>query len=342
MIPQETAKIERTTMGGKPVLWLDAKTVINFNSGFGEKLLCDGLTFSTGTACQYSCSFCYVPNMFARTPSITEMLAKESVAFDQVTIRRRNPIELARKQLFNNKGHPKFLDDKRVIYTSPLVDVAANMDLVRETIEISRLILENTGWTIRFLSKSNLLPEIAESLGQYRDRCIYGVSTGTLDNKLALAFEQGTPKVSKRIESLRWLQDNDFRTFGMICPSLPMAAADYMDFSKKMAAEIRVEKCEHVWAEVMNVRGESLTRTAQSLIKAGFFEEALRLTCVQSDSAAWEQYARDTFSAHSMVIPPAKFRFLQYVNRHNLEYWKSRENIGAILLGKLAHAKGSE
>lgn len=164
-----TAKLDkRTTMNGKPVLWLEAKTVINFKSLFGEKMLCDGLTFSTGTACAYSCSFCYVPSMFARTPYITEMLAKEGLRFDQVTIRRSNPIEVAKKQIFDAKGRPKFMQDKRVIYSSPLVDVAANMDMVRETVEMALLILANTGWTIRFLSKSNLLPKIAEELKDFK------------------------------------------------------------------------------------------------------------------------------------------------------------------------------
>src|SRR5436190_17847327 len=63
------------------------------------------------------------------------------------------------------------------------------MDLVRETIEACKLILELTHWQIRLLSKSNLLPIIARELP--RDRIIYGVSTGTLDDKLT-----GTPGVS--------------------------------------------------------------------------------------------------------------------------------------------------
>lgn len=248
------ATLERKSMNGKPVLWLEPKTVINFKSLFGPKLLCDGLTFSTGTACAYSCSFCYVASIFARTPYITEMLAKEGLRFDQVVIRRKNPVEIARKQLFDSKGRPRFAADTRTIYSSPLVDVAANMDMVRETIEVAKLILASTSWTIRFLSKSNLLPKIAPALDSHRDRVIYGVSTGTLNDDLAKCFEQGTSLVSKRIESLHWLQDNGFRTFGMICPSLPHTHADaYLSFSKAAAEAIRVEKCEHVWAEVMNV-----------------------------------------------------------------------------------------
>jgi hypothetical protein len=55
------AATPRTTMNGKPVYSVPAKAVINLDSGFKHKLLCDGPTFSTGSACAYSCAFCYVP-----------------------------------------------------------------------------------------------------------------------------------------------------------------------------------------------------------------------------------------------------------------------------------------
>jgi DNA repair photolyase len=222
-----------------------------------------------------------------------------------------------------------------VIYASPLVDVAANMDLVRETIEICRTILELTGWHIRLLSKSNLLPKVAEALADFRDRMIFGVSTGTLDDELARAYEQGAPKVSKRIESLRWLQENGFRTFGMICPSLPLRdAADYRDFAENCAKELRTERCEHVWAEVINVRGESMVRTCAALREAGFSEEANRLERVSTDKVAWEDYARQTFEAHAKIYKnqPGKLRFLQYVNKASRPYWEARETDGAVLL----------
>ena len=51
---------ERATMNMKPVFTVPTKTVINFKSHFYKKLLCDGLTFTAGNACVYSCAFCYV------------------------------------------------------------------------------------------------------------------------------------------------------------------------------------------------------------------------------------------------------------------------------------------
>jgi DNA repair photolyase len=330
----EAALVNRTTMNGKPVIWVDAKSVINFKSNFSHKLLCDGLTFSSGSSCGYSCSFCYVEDLMRKNPHRIDNPKDHT----KLVIRRRQPVEIVKEQLTKANGEPKFLneEDRRVIYASPLVDVAANMELARETVEICKVILELTNWEIRLLSKSNLLPKIAESLSGYRSRMIYGVSTGNLDDRLAAAYEQGTPKVSKRIESLWWLQDNGYRTFGMLCPSLPLGSdPDYDRFAVDCAKAIRADRCEHVWAEVINVRGESFERTKTALKEAGFNAEAGWLEAVTYDKLAWEAYARKTFEAHAKVYQsqPGKLRFLQYVNKASqAEYWDKQVPRGAVLL----------
>ena len=323
----------RLVMNGKTVLEVDAKSVVNFSSNFSHKLLCDGLTFSTGSACAYSCAFCYVPDLMRKNP---HKIQGEHEHAD-IVIRRRGAVGLIRSQLTYKDGRPKFFnpEDRRVIYSSPLVDVAANMDLVRETIEACRAILELTHWHIRLLSKSNLLPKVAAALAVYRDRMIFGVSTGTLDDGLAGAYEEGAPRVSKRIESLHWLQDQGFRTFGMICPSLPLAGeSEYLTFAEKCAEALRTDRCEHVWAEVINVRGESMLRTCSALRAGGYGVEATRLEQVSQDKDAWETYARGTFEAHARVYgtQAGKLRFLQYVNKASRAYWESKQGAGAVLL----------
>lgn len=326
-------------MNGKPVFTVPAKSVLNLDSGFKHKLLCDGPTFSTGSACAYSCSFCYVEDLMRKSSHWQEVAKKESAkgkGFSDVVIRREGAIAALRKQLTYADGSPRFNDpnDQRVIYGSPLVDVAANMDLVRETVEVCKTILELTNWQIRLLSKSNLLPKVAEQLAVlcplWSDRLIFGVSTGTLNDSLAAAFEKGTPLVSKRIASLHWLQDNGFRTYAMICPSLPQS--DYHAFAASMADALRYDRCEHVWAEVINLRGESFTRTLRALVDSGFYDEANRLEDVTSSKTLWENYARSTFEAHAMICSPGKLRFLQYVTKESRDWWSARKEQGAILL----------
>lgn len=358
----------RNTMNGKPVFEIDARTVINFKSAFAHKLLCDGLTFSAGSACNYRCSFCYVGDMAQKFPGLSIKGQKH----EDIVVRRKNAPELARAQLVHANGRARFPEptDTRVIYASPLVDVAGNIELANETVAICRLILALTHWQIRLLSKSNLLPRIARDLEAHpelraRERVIYGVSTGTLQNSLARAFEEGTPLVSKRLESLHWLQDNGYRTFGMICPSLPQT--DYAAFAANMRDAIRANRCEHVWAEVINVRGDSFIRTHRALA-AEHPADAELLRVVMNDKEKWEAYARATFLAHAEVykgqtvtpfagVSPtpssagghergentgqtpgaqqgatAKLRFLQYVTADSSAWWATEIPRGAILL----------
>lgn len=344
------APTDRATMNGKPVHWRTAKTVLNMDSGFRHKLLCDGPTFSAGDACAYSCSFCYVEamtNKLLRHPTSD----LKALPHTDIVVRRQNAVEILRKQLI---ALPEAVRaQKLTLYMSHSVDVAANMDLVRETVAACATILELTQWHIRMLSKSNLLPNVARALiresndrktftvDETVSRLIYGVSTGTLDDDLAAAFEQGCPKVSKRIESLHWLQDEGFRTFGMICPSLPVRDS-YQEWSATIMDAIRADLCEHVWAEVLNVRGESMCRTCLALHTAGYEWQAAELERVSTDKAAWEDYARKTFLAHACRTDlldaegKTKLRFLQYVTKETAAYWDHHRINGAIPLGAAA------
>lgn len=330
--------LHRLTMNGKPVYEIEAKTVINFTSEFGEKLLSDGYTFSLGSACAFNCAFCYVASMWHKHSQICRLLKRlkpYGVDFEHIVIRRRNALDILREDLTIHKPGFVNLSARHVIFTSPFVDPAANMVLVRETLEACRIIFELTKWDIRILSKSSLLKNLAKEIPEkFRDRVIFGLSTGTLDDKLAGSFEQGTALVSQRLKTLHWLQDNGFRTFGMICPSLPHD--HYSEFARRMAEAIRVDRCEHVWGEVINVRGNSLKATVEALTNGGFQIEADRLTdvCGAGASGRWEEYARQTFQGLMEHIPAGKLRFLQYVKPQTRDWWASHADRGALLLGK--------
>jgi DNA repair photolyase len=88
-------------------------------------------------------------------------------------------------------------------------------------------------------------------------------SIAAASRRIAGAIETGTPHVSKRIEALHWLQTRGFRTFGMICPSFPQV--DYDTFSAELCDANRVKRCDHIWAEPINVRGPTLPRMLEAL-----------------------------------------------------------------------------
>ncbi|MGB6223019.1 hypothetical protein [Haloferula sp.] len=346
-------RLPTTTINKKPVILRpNARTVLNLKSkGFAEKLLCDGITLNPGDACAYSCAYCYVGAQMIKVdrPHLDSLNAerrargKSELGFEDVVIRRPDPVGLLRKQLFSKNGQPKFPDpeDNRVVYGSTLVDVAATMELLRETAALCNMILDSTAWQIRLLSKSNLLHRLFKDdliPERHRHRMILGFSTGTLDDNVAGAIEAGTAKVSKRLESLHWLQDNGYRTFAMICPSLPQPDGDYERFSRAICEAVRIDRCEHVWAEVINLRGKSLVRTLAGLHQAGLQREAEALCAVMGpgNKFQWEQYARDTFLAHTRHIPAEKLRFLQYIDGATADWWSQHQEDGAVLLGKAA------
>lgn len=344
----------RETMNRKPVLYRDAKTVLTLkNEAFHEKLLCDGLTLNLGDACAFSCRYCYVETQMRKIDqplinsyNVANGRTKEAgnlLGFQDVVIRRRNSLSLLKDQLLKADGTSRYADrdDKRVVYSSTLVDVAANVELLRETAAGCNLILDHTNWQIRLLSKGNLIHKLVEDLlipAEHHHRLIFGFSVGTLDDRVASAFEPGTALVSKRLKALHWLQDRGLRTFGMICPSLPQR--DYDKFSREICEATRIAKCEHVWAEVINARGAAMTKTVEGLREAGLNDEAEMLATVPGETATWEAYARATFVAHAKNIPVEKYRFLQYIDNESASWWGDQRSKGAVLLGKLAKVLG--
>ena len=330
--------------------------ILNDKSGFKPKKLCSGFTFSAGTACFYSCRYCYVEDMISKAPGVQDLLAAVNQnnqgvqkGFQDVIIRRQDPIGTLTTELRNAKGALKYkggkyaaaraAGDPMVIYGSPLVDIAAHKDLVEETIKMVQILLNDTDFDIRLLSKSPMIVDIAKSLSpNQKNRVIFGLSIGTFDYETALAIEKHCPPPQKRIEALHWLQDNGYRTYGMVCPILPQPMEQYVALVKE---HIRPEKCEHIWAEVVNVRKDSMKLTSTALEEAGKLEAlaALKKVCGEEKDckANWEQYAKDTFTALAAAIPrdangQPKLRFLQYEVKATRDWWKAQVPNGAILL----------
>lgn len=336
------------TMAGKPVFTAASKTALAWSEEFAHKLLTTGPMLNLGDACVYSCAYCYTEGCAAKRFAVP--LREAGLQFQEIVCRRSSSDGGSILSVLKaNLAAPKFrrrYDEHHVVFTSSTVDPCANAQLVEETAQAIALILQLSRWHVRVLSKSCNLPRLAKRLEELhpgaRERVIYGVSTGTLDDRVARAIECGTPRVSKRVQSLRRLQDDGYRTFGMVCPSLPQK--DYVAFSAAICEAIRVDRCEHVWAEPINVRGKSFTRTIAALRDADLHDEAEALTAVSGPGAgaAWDDYAKATFAAHTKNIGPAKLRYLHYPTKASLAWWQEQVPFGAVLLGKLVHGGKTE
>lgn len=138
--------------------------------------------------------------------------------------------------------------------------------------------------------------------------------------------------MSERLKALKKLQDAGYRTFGMLCPILPQT--DYAAFAAGVAAKIDFAKCEDVWAEVLNPRGEAMRATSAALRAGNFNSEADLLDKVAGDKAEWNKYAEQTFLALASVVPAKKLHFLQYIEKEEYGAWEKHTPAGAVLLGR--------
>jgi DNA repair photolyase len=160
--------------------------------------------------------------------------------FQDVVIRRKGAVTRLRNELRTASGKLKYkggefeaakISGKPIVcYGSPLVDIAATTELATETAEMVQVLLNDTDWDVRLLSKSPLIKLIAQSLNsEQKRRVIFGLSMGTIDDDLARAVELTCPSPSRRCEAHRWLQDEGYRTFGMLCPILPQPLEQFVE-----------------------------------------------------------------------------------------------------------------
>jgi len=308
--------------------------ILNPQSDFKEKKLCDGPTFSAGSACVFSCRYCYVEAMMNRgtTTAVNLAVKGSGKPFQKLVLRKKNAVNVLEKEVL--ALNPSVRQQKLVVFSSPAVDVAATMTLVEETIALAVVLFKHTNWDIRLLSKSPLIKEIANRIpAEHKHRVIYGLSTGTLDDVVAKAVEPDAPPPSKRLQALRDLQQSGHRTFAMLCPILPQ---DLVGFTKAANQQINFSKCEGVWAEVLNRRGKSMNLTAEALEEAKLPDWANKLHLVygKNSTPQWEAYARSAFAALTAIIPSEKLHFLQYVTSKSLAWWHPQIPFGAIPLGK--------
>ena len=327
-------------MNGKPVFYRkNAKTVLNMKSDFSHKLLCTGPVLNLGDACGFGCVYCSSPSVARKF--VHETLDGKDHA--EVVVRRPNALELLEKQLAKlsdeEKRHP------HIVFSSSLVDIAANKELMRESAQAFTMILKAIpSWGIRTLTKSTLSCGLVEAIPEeYHQRILWGISIGILDDTVAKVIEVGTPSPTLRFKSLHWLQDNGQRTYAMPCPSLPMALGEeYREYAEKCRDLFRYGHCEDVFAEVINGRDDNFGKTVETAAKGGLAHLAWQLGLVggKTEEARknWEAYAQATFEAHARVAGPEKLRFLQYVQRKTtVDYWNVQKVRGAVLLGRYGH-----
>lgn len=315
---------------GKPHFTTPTKQVLSNSGEFRQKMLCTEPTLNLGMGCGYECRYCYVGALMARHPVVGKIKAQTGLSLGEISLLREDPLVVLERELLYSDGTPRFTNHQ-VVFTSTSIDPCANKEIMAMTLAACRLILIHTPWTIRVLTKSAAVIVLARDLAEYKDRVIFGLSTGTLNDQVAQQVELRASPPSARIRALETLHREGFQTFGMICPVLPQA--DYAKFADEVAKRILPFVTESVWVEVINARGKSFDATIAALDDAGDTVTKAAMQLVHDDKAAWENYARATFTAFANVVPAGKYRFLQYVQKGQTTWWRNQVTRGAVLLG---------
>ena len=177
-------------------------------------------------------------------------------------------------------------------------------------------ILDQSGWTVRVLTKNVAVTRDYDLIQKHRDRVLVGLSlTGCAGSESALSIvEPLASSVSERMAALRQAHDLGLRTYGMLCPLMP-GIADSPEQIDELVTFVKDCGAEEIFAEAVNPRGSGLRDTAESLRLAGFKEEADALNRIRKRSH-WSAYVTRLIKTlqctlrHQGLIE--QFRFLLY------------------------------
>jgi DNA repair photolyase len=328
-----TNSLKRSSAKMKKKFSYQGKTGIAYTKGFEEKLLAK-YAVNIGNMCDFGCTFCYVPSAMRRLQYIQNILKNGNNLGEFSSYRdRENVLETVRNDLKKINQ-----DDTSEVFFCTTCDPCSTLENVETTAAAMRIILEGSNLTIRVLSKSILIKELATRTEAYKNRVVYSLSTGTSYPLISAIIEDLASPIIERVEALHWLQDHGFRTYGMICPVLPSE----VDRVKVLLDQIRPDRCEHIWVEALNIRGNSLANTYEKLQGGGANNHADELLRVMGHKQNWIEYSEKLFLAFQIELKNRgqldKLRFLQYVSKNDRDFFESQEGAVCILPSAKKHS----
>lgn len=293
-----------------------SKTGIAPTEGFKKKRLA-AYSVNIGNVCEFGCAYCYVPDMPFQHQSVKNLLHQGYEIGGFSNYRESDDLLSA-----VTKDIKKFKPgDTSTVFFCTTCDPCATLEHVEMTTAAAKVILDNSDLQIRVLSKSANIQMVAKSLSAYKARVAYGLSTGTCCPEVSRAIETNASPILERVNVLHWLQDNGYRTFGMICPVLPSEKG----MAVKLLDQVRPELCEDIWVEAINDKGSSLTNTHDALCLAGLDWHAYAIRKVMENKVAWRNYSAELFLAFRKELKKRNLskmlHFLQYVSKDDLNFF---------------------
>lgn len=240
------------------------KRLIHPAKGWWKKQLADD-HIELALQCGFGCAYCssnsgmhVVMRKQSTAMAVREQLgeAYDRNAGDGLMLSFPKVIEQLEREL---RSHRPGYGSGKVLAFSMLTDAfAPQLEKAGITRRALELLLEHTAYRIRVLTKSAVIgrADWVDFFVRHRDRFVVGTSIGTLDNSITQTVEVGTSVPTARVRAHRRLQDHGVATFVMACPILPEHVAGI----PALLDELRPELSETVWTEVVNERGDALTK----------------------------------------------------------------------------------
>jgi DNA repair photolyase len=230
----------------------EKKSGIKRNKEFQKKRLAE-FTVNVGTRCGHACEYCSSKSLY-RTQSF----------FQQPEIRERGITSFTRgiavvdPTVVGRIAHEAKCKRKRGLVlicsaTDAWAPEARELDLGRGILEA---ILGQDRWSVRVLTKSACVANDFDVMRRKCDRVRFGISlTATPATEDACAvIEPHASTIQERMDAIRQASKLGLRTYGMLCPLLPMIAnqphqiEELVEFMVSCGAE-------EIFVEGVNPRG---------------------------------------------------------------------------------------
>jgi len=180
----------------KKHFYYSGKTGIARTKGFEHELLAE-YSVNIGNICEFNCSFCYVPSITMKQKTVKSILDKGYKIGEFSSYRYRdNVLHTVANDL--KKISP---DDHGTVIFCTTCDPCATPEHAETSIEAIKLIMDRSNLQVRVLSKSVLIKKIASALSLYKSRIMYGLSTGTANERISNAIEENASSIKNRVKA---------------------------------------------------------------------------------------------------------------------------------------------
>jgi DNA repair photolyase len=183
--------------------------------------------------CEHGCLYCY-----ARFMARFRNGGGEWGKFVDI---KSNALDILRKE-YPMKG-------KGVILLSSVTDPYQPMEKECKLTRGSLEMLEEEGYPIEILTKSDLVLRDIDILGRMED-CEIGMTITTLDDRVRRAFEPRSSSISARLECLKVMKEAGLDTFAFLGPLLPYLSEE----SLESLLDILADRVNRVIVDRLNIK----------------------------------------------------------------------------------------